>query len=409
MDKNRKLKILYVSHAVEDEGGAEISLKTFATQFKQNGHQVVYAALGTYPGFHTHVFKRFRPIYTFELYEWYLSNFLCKVIRKEKPDVIHANDRFSIIPAIIAAKKEGVPIVVNFRDFSLMITTWGIPYSKKTGYLKSFGLFDVFRTSSLKRWLWELYKYLYIRRRYEIINQADVRLCISYAVKEWADKQGIRDSVVIHNAIELKLPKNLLSREAIRKEWNIPQDASVISYFSEFNLGKGVDMLFKIIERSDKIRNNPYFLIIGKGQEQDRVINLSKMNKNVIYLGGRIPHNEMYRAFVASDVVLMPSKNEPFSRLVVESHSMRIPVISSNKGGGKEVIVNGKTGLIVEAENIEDWINAINHIIKNKKHFDKFKSVAKKVAKEYSQKNAFLDIYKIYSMAINREKPRSLR
>src|SRR3989344_195726 len=143
----RKLKILYVSHAVENEGGAEISLKAFATRFKKEGHEVVYAALSPYRDFKTYVFKKFKPIYTLELYEYYLSNFLRKVIKIEKPDVIHANDRFSIIPAIIAAKKEKVPIVANFRDYCLIITNLGYPYSPEHGFLKSFGLKEVFTTS----------------------------------------------------------------------------------------------------------------------------------------------------------------------------------------------------------------------------------------------------------------------
>jgi glycosyltransferase involved in cell wall biosynthesis len=403
----KKLSILYVSHAIENEGGAEISLKTFATQFKEAGHKVTYAALSPYKEFKTYVFKKFKPIYTWEGYENYLVTFLREVIQKEKPDVIHANDRFSIIPAVIAAKKERVPIVANFRDYCFMITTLGYPYDPKTGFLKSFKLKDVFRTSPPSRWLWELYRYSYIRRRYKVINQADAKICNSHAVADWGKKVGMKDPIVIHNAIDLKIPKKILSREKIRKEFGIPKDAKVIAFLSAFNVGKGVDMIFNLIEKSSEL-GDPYFLIAGTGAQREKMLEIAKKNKNVIYNGGKLPHNQVYKAYKAADVFLLPSKYEPFSRTIVESISTGTPVVSSNSGGGKEVIIEGKTGFLVNADKTDEWINAINKLFKtdlykkNKKEFER-------IAKDYSSESAFRDLYEVYQDIIAGRKPSSKR
>ncbi|MBU0467108.1 MAG: glycosyltransferase family 4 protein [Nanoarchaeota archaeon] len=391
----KKLKALYVSHAQIEAGGAEISLKTLANQFKKDGHEIVYASIEKDPDFKTHVFKKFRPIYSFELYEMYLSRFLVEVIKKEKPDIIHANDRFAIIPSVIAAKKANLPVATHFRDFSLMTTT-GLPYIPNHGYLKSFGYREILRTVPLKRLLWDLYKYTYIKRRYKIINQADAKIAISKAIQEWLEKCGIFNSVVLPNPISPEKPKKTLSRNKIRKEWGIPDDATVVLFLGGLSIGKGVDMVLKIIKESNRLKERVYFLLFGGGIEEETIKELAKKNSRVIYKG-RISHDEIYKSYEASDIVLLPSKMEPFSRIVIESMSMGKPVISSNTGGGKEAITNGKSGFLADPENVEEWINAINQLIQDKKLTKKFKFKYPGIIKRYSPDESykqFLDLYR---------------
>lgn len=402
----KKLKILYVSHAVEEEGGAEISLKTFAQEFARRGHTIRYAALSPYKEFKTYVFKRFRPFYTYELYEMYLARFLIDVIRKEKPDVIHANDRFSIIPAIRAAKHEGVPIVTNFRDFCLVITTGGIPYNERTGFFDSYGIKEIWKTSPLRRFPWELYRYWYIKRRYALINQADVRLFHSSSVEEWALKQGIRNTTRIANAIRPGFPQKV-NREEIRRQWNIPPKAQAVSFLSAFNIGKGVDTVIKLLQRRSTLKNDPYFFILGTGKEKEKVSSLAQKDPKIIY-PGKIPHADIYKAYVVSDIVLMPSKIEPFSRIVIESMSMGVPVISSNRGGGKDVIENGKSGLLVDADDIGQWVAAINRLTTDKKLVSSFKKRFPAIVKRYAPENAYKGLAEVYLEAIRANQKKRL-
>lgn len=46
---------------------------------------------------------------------------------------------------------------------------------------------------------------------------------------------------------------------------------------------------------------------------------------------------------------------------------MQLPVIVSNVGGLPEVVINGKTGLVVEKENIGETIKAFRKLHSNKK------------------------------------------
>jgi len=395
MTNGKKFKVLYISHSPKDAGGAEISLRTLAEQFKKDGHEIIYLSLESYPGFKTYIFKKFKPIYSFELYEIYLSRFIQKVIEKEKPDLIHANDRFANIPSVIAARKKNIPVVVHFRDFSLMTTT-GLPYSPRYGYFISFDLNTILKTTPLKRVFWEIYKYFYIKRRYKIINKADAKVAISRSIQEWLEKCGIRDSIVLPNPISPEKPKKPLSRESIRKQFGIPKNSTVLLFLSGFSIGKGIDIIFKLISRSKSLKGEIYFLLVGEGVAANKIKELSKRNKKIIYIE-TLPHNEIYKAYVASDIVLLPSKMEPFSRIVIEAMSMERPVISSNTGGGREAIINGQSGMLVDPENVGEWITAINSLIQNKQLLSRFKSnykeIVKKYAPEESYKN-FLNLYK---------------
>ena len=54
------MKILFTVYAPLGYGGAEVSMKLLAEGLKKRGHDVIIASTGTYSGFKTYKFRRFR-------------------------------------------------------------------------------------------------------------------------------------------------------------------------------------------------------------------------------------------------------------------------------------------------------------------------------------------------------------
>jgi glycosyltransferase involved in cell wall biosynthesis len=71
---------------------------------------------------------------------------------------------------------------------------------------------------------------------------------------------------------------------------------------------------------------------------------------DVIFTGYR---SDVKRLMTASDLFVMPSFEEPFGMVFTEAMALRTPVVASNNGGTKEVVIHAESGLLSESEDTE--------------------------------------------------------
>jgi glycosyltransferase involved in cell wall biosynthesis len=65
------------------------------------------------------------------------------------------------------------------------------------------------------------------------------------------------------------------------------------------------------------------------------------------------------------DLLVMPSRQESFGVSAVEAAASGLPVIASNIGGIPEVVVDGETGLLVNAEDVSGFSKAMIMLAEN--------------------------------------------
>jgi glycosyltransferase involved in cell wall biosynthesis len=80
----------------------------------------------------------------------------------------------------------------------------------------------------------------------------------------------------------------------------------------------------------------------------------------VRFLGYASP---VWPILASADVVLAPSLREPFGNAVVEAQLARRPVVATAALGHTESIVDGRTGLLVPAEDVDAMATAVARII----------------------------------------------
>src|SRR6185295_10119114 len=61
---------------------------------------------------------------------------------------------------------------------------------------------------------------------------------------------------------------------------------------------------------------------------------------------------ELAARFRAADCLVLPSRNESFGMVVPEALAAGLPVLVSDRVGAKDLVIEGKTGWIVEAEDV---------------------------------------------------------
>lgn len=115
-------------------------------------------------------------------------------------------------------------------------------------------------------------------------------------------------------------------------------------------------------------------------QEKDR--------KQVSYLG-KIPYEEVQDYMKNANICVFPTFAETLGMVTIESMAMQKPVVNSNIGWAKELIIDGKSGFLVHPENHLEYVDIINLILGDNQ-------LAKQIGENARQRvETFFDIEKI--------------
>lgn len=124
---------------------------------------------------------------------------------------------------------------------------------------------------------------------------------------------------------------------------------------------KGFDLLAKIIEKTPSIK----YRIVGEADEESKyLIDYIKDFKNVSLCNREVSDTEMIEEFRKADWVILPYRSATQSGVIIDAYKFARPVISFNVGAIKEQIEDGKTGFLVEPENIDNFAIKIKEVNK---------------------------------------------
>lgn len=130
----------------------------------------------------------------------------------------------------------------------------------------------------------------------------------------------------------------------------------------------GLDYLLKAFARVEHSHPGRILLrIAGNGPELGRLQTLAErlgVAGKVEWLG-EVSNSEVARFYQDLDVVVVPSLEESFGVTAVEGSACARPIIASRVGGLPEVVLDGKTGLMIEAQNVDSLVEAMEYMFEN--------------------------------------------
>src|SRR5439155_27214057 len=106
-------------------------------------------------------------------------------------------------------------------------------------------------------------------------------------------------------------------------------------------------------------------LLIGDGPLRDELGNLAGrlgLDRRIVFAGYR---TDIPRVLAAMDLYMLPTRREGFGVAFAEAMSMEVPVIASRISPITEIIVDGRTGVLVEVGDPEAFARAAEPLLEH--------------------------------------------
>jgi glycosyltransferase involved in cell wall biosynthesis len=264
------------------------------------------------------------------------------LIRKGRYHIVHTHSSKAGVLGRIAAWLAGTPIIVHtlhslvFHDYQ----PWFINKSWRGIKKMCAPITDFFISVS------------------EIIVQK--------AIKAGVDKpEKFR---TIYSGMELDWFLNAkFDSKKVRRDFGIPEDAPVVGKIARLFPLKGHDQLMDAAPEIVKRIPNVRFFLIGDGilfeHLQKRATEYGIL-ENFVF-AGLIDRKRIPEMISAMDVVVHTSLREGLARVLPQALAMGKPCVSFDIDGAPEVVINDKTGYLVQAYDDKGLAEAISRILEN--------------------------------------------
>lgn len=240
---------------------------------------------------------------------------LVRLLRRERPDVVHTFLIAAGIYGRLAAFAAGVPVVLAAEQNV---------YARKPR-----------RHALLERAL--------AARTYRVVA------CCDLVNRYYREQVGVGSEKVttVYNAVRFAHRPPASEAAAARAALGLPADAVVLGTLGRLTEQKGQAALLEAVALLARDHPNVHLFLAGAGPLRDRLeADAARLGlgDRVRFLGLRRDRATLYAAM---DIFVLPSRWEGLSLALVEAMGAGRAVVTTAVGGNPEVVADGRTGLLV--------------------------------------------------------------
>ncbi|MBV6459819.1 MAG: D-inositol-3-phosphate glycosyltransferase [Fimbriimonadaceae bacterium] len=200
------------------------------------------------------------------------------------------------------------------------------------------------------------------------LRHVDQIVALSQRNKDyWQHKSGLPDERfrIIVNGIDTAKFDLEPDKRGLRQRIGLPDDRTIIGTIANFNtvknLGLFVDVAHDLIESG----LNVHFAMVGDGVDKPMVESkiASYGHQDRFLLPGKVWDPETWQR--AIDIGCLTSHSEALPLTVLEAQACGSPVVSTDVGGVRDVIVQGETGFYVPAGDRTSLVEKLRYLIEN--------------------------------------------
>ena len=273
---------------------------------------------------------------------------LARALKRLRPEVIQAHDA------------KGVAMVALARSLARLNPQPKFVMSRRVDFH--------IRRNAFSRW-----KY----------SQVDRFLCASEAIRLMLIGDGVspEQTATVHEGIDIKKVTSCRSLD-LHKELELPKGVPIVGNVAALVPHKGQQFLIEAAPMVIAQIPNVRFVILGAGELEGQLrkqIAKLKVDRHVLLAGFRPDVLSLQKSF---DLFVLSSITEGLGTTLLDAMALGRPIIATKTGGIPEVIIDGKTGLLVPPRDAQSLASAIVALLRDPERRARLGTEANRRAKE---------------------------
>ena len=269
-----------------------------------------------------------------------------RLFEARSPALVHAaSNHTTALPALIAARRCGVPFVYEMRGFWEVTRSSSDPQFSHTRTYRHIRLFET-----------------------SVARAADRVITLTEGMRRNLVERGVpEDRVsVVPNGVDSDrfVPRERDAELASRLD--LPADEPVIGYIGSFVEYEGIDDLVEAAGVLAGQGRRFRLLLVGDGLSLSDVrakIEAAGLQRRAV-LTGRVPHEDIARYYSLVDICPYPRKPWEVCEIVsplkpFEAMAQEKPVVVSRTAALEEIVIDGATGVVFDAGSIPALARAL--------------------------------------------------
>jgi glycosyltransferase involved in cell wall biosynthesis len=177
---------------------------------------------------------------------------------------------------------------------------------------------------------------------------------------------------LIPNGIVLPDSSSMPGRGEARRMLGLPADVPLVGMLAHFAPWKRHDRLIAAAARLAIRQPEARVVLAGDDACGEHACHLRRLRRQIAAGGGgarRVilwgPAANPLLFLRALDVLVHPADAEPFGRVICEAMAVGTPVIAMNRGGPRDILADGESGLLVDSDSPEALADAIDRLLRD--------------------------------------------
>lgn len=242
---------------------------------------------------------------------------------------------------------------------------------------------------------------------YQFTVMADIVTAPSSSMKNWVVKNWKIKQDKIHVISNPFQPADALLKLPINESF----DHKTVIFFGRLNVLKGLVNATKVMKNVLARHPDWKFKVIGDdgaGPDPAGISmrtwikdQLHQFSDRVFFYDG-VSYDQLPSMLKDGEIVILPSLFESFSYTCTEAMAAGKAVVGSNRGGMNDLIEDGKTGLLIDPENMNQLFDAVCFLIENQTACIKMAKRARTEIKSYNRNEHVIEeSLKVYHSLVN--------
>jgi glycosyltransferase involved in cell wall biosynthesis len=154
----------------------------------------------------------------------------------------------------------------------------------------------------------------------------------------------------VHNGVNCARFDGFIDPAVCRRTYGIGPLDPMVLFVGRMSVQKGPDLLLEAVPGILATRSDAKVVFVGDGYMKAQLVHRAHqlgVAHAVRFLGNMGPVSDLVNLYRSTDVVCVPSRNEPFGIVVLEAWAAGKPVVATRNGGPGEFITHTQDGLLV--------------------------------------------------------------